>query len=89
MENKIFDPDICAKSDFKKILCITPVINTELHCATKTDEKNLLLQQPKKKKATSLCPWNLTFFVCFKCAVGHLCLQGLGAVVYITNWTST
>lgn len=50
MENKILDPGICAKSDFKKILCITPVINIELHCATKTDEKNLLLQQPKKKK---------------------------------------
>lgn len=56
----------------------------------KTDDKNLLLQQPKKKKkATPLCPWNLAFFG-FKCAVGNLCLQGLGlgTVVSVTNWTS-
>lgn len=66
MENKIFDPDICAKSDFKKILCITPVINTELHCATKTDEKNLLLQQPKKKKSNFTMSLESDFFCLFQ-----------------------
>lgn len=28
-------------------------------------------------------------FFGFKCAVENLCLQGIGAVVYVTNWTST
>ena len=63
MENKILAPDVCAKNDFSlKVLCITPVVNIQLHCATQTDEKNLLLHQPKKK-ATSPCPWNLAFLV--------------------------
>lgn len=33
---------------------ITPVINIQLHCAMKTDDKNLLFQQSKKKKSTLL-----------------------------------
>lgn len=77
MENKILAPDVCAKNDFSlKVLCITPVVNIQLHCATQTDEKNLLLHQPKKKS-------NFTMslesgFFGFKCVAGNLCPQGLG-----------
>lgn len=50
---------------FLRILYITPVINIQLHCAMETDDKNLLLQQPKKKQLHYVLGiWLLRFQMC-------------------------
>lgn len=49
-----------------RILYITPVINIQLRCAMKTDDKNLLFQQRKKKESLSyvLGIWLPWFQIC-------------------------